>query len=132
LHPPRKGNCADCRRTFRRTAKDRFDASQQLLHAERLHHVVVCSELETVHPIGLLPACGENDNGDTRSIPLQCLQDIEAASARQHEIEQEKIESGLKSQSLSRLPVGSFDNLVSTKSKRVRHSPANRAVVFDD
>ena len=69
-----------------------LDARQQLRHLERLGDVVVGAELEADDLVDHLAARGEHDHRRLDAALAQLAADVEAAHARQHQVEQQQVE----------------------------------------
>ena len=79
-------------RRRRHAAQVRLDARQQLGHLERLGDVVVGAELEADHLVDHLAARRQHDHRRLDAALAQLAADVEAAHARQHQVEEQQIE----------------------------------------
>ncbi len=105
--------------------------SGQLARRERLGDVVIGAELETQHPIGLLPACGEQDDRQgTR--PAQLLQDAETVPGWEHHIQDQQIGRIPAGQLQGRVSVGFDLNSEAFAFQIPAHHFANHRLVVDD
>ena len=78
-------------RTIARPAQDGADARHQLARIEGLAQIVVGAELEADDAVDVVAACGQHE--DRRVVAgAERAQDIEAADARQHHIENQNLE----------------------------------------
>src|SRR5439155_7202884 len=78
-----------------RPPQQRLDARQQLEHAERLRHVVVRAQAQTANLVGLLATRGEDEDGHPTPLVAQRAEDAVAVQARQHQIENDQVGSGV-------------------------------------
>ena len=67
-------------------------ARAQLANAERLGDVVVGAGLEAEHLLGLLRAGGQHQDRRAHAAAPQLAADFEAVFARQHDVEQDRVE----------------------------------------
>src|SRR5687768_12949174 len=74
----------------RRPPKHRFDAGGQLVKVEGLRDVVVATELQTAHPVGLLSA-GGHENDRCRAVLANRAAEVVAGALRQHDVEEYEI-----------------------------------------
>jgi hypothetical protein len=74
-------------------SKDRSDAQYELARAERLHDVVVCSELESDDTIDFFAAGGQHDDRyAARAFMLpQSPADFDPVNVGEHEVEDDKV-----------------------------------------
>ena len=75
------------------TAQAAADARDEHFCAERLGDVVVGTELQSRHYVGLLASSRDHDDGDRSRtvVRLQAPTNLEAIEARQHQIEDDEI-----------------------------------------
>ena len=107
------------------------DARQQLLGPERLGDVVVGTEVERLHFVGLGTARGQDEDrhGRRRSHPAADLGTLEI---RQPEIEDDQIGRAIGS-GLKRLHAGPRDfDFVAAGPQQRRHRSLNRGLVIDE
>ena len=73
-------------------AEHGLHAQQQLLHRERLGHVVVGAELEALHAIAFFAARGDHDDRHTPRVVLAHQpRDFAAGDVGQHQVEQNQV-----------------------------------------
>ena len=77
-------------RRRRTAARDRADARDELTNAERLHDVVVRTELETDHAVDLLAARRHDDDRNGR-LCADATADVEAVEVGQAQVEQHDV-----------------------------------------
>ena len=73
-------------------AKDRFDAGNQLSHAEGFRQIVIGTHLEPEYLVHLRSPCGKHEHWGIHTPGPQAATDFQAVNARQHDIEQDEIE----------------------------------------
>lgn len=64
----------------------RTESCKQFAGSERFREVIVGADLETNHPIGLVPFCGQHHNGDVRA-EAEAPEHLEAVDAGEHDVE---------------------------------------------
>ena len=74
----------------RRPPRDRPDARDQLAQPEGLHEIVVRTELEADHAIGLLAARGDDDDRHVGAL-AEAPADVEPVDVREPQVEQHEI-----------------------------------------
>src|SRR5262249_25515412 len=87
---------------------------KEFIHAERLRHVVVGSEIECVDFDGLIATARQNDNRHAFIARADRHQQVEALDVRQSEIENNQIRL-LRQQLQGRLAVGSLQNFIALR-----------------
>src|SRR5437667_4457964 len=75
-------------------SKHRPDAREQLLDVERLRHVVVGAELQTLNLVALLALGGQQDDREPRGSTPR-LTELESGAPRQADIENHEIRGEL-------------------------------------
>ena len=83
----------------RRAPQLGLDARQQLDHLERLRDVVVGAELQADDLVDDLPARGEHDDRRLDAAFAQLAHDVEAAEARQHDVEETRSNASAEARS---------------------------------
>src|SRR4029453_6618456 len=74
----------------------RPDTSEQFRKREWFDQIVVCTQLQSFHPIADAIACGEKQNRRTDFIAAKFRDHIPAVLVRQHNVDDEKIKFGRK------------------------------------
>ena len=73
-------------------AQHGVDPRDQLRGRERLDHVVVGTQAQADHPVGLLPLGGQEDQRDRLAVGLaQPAHDLEAVESGEHQVEHDQI-----------------------------------------
>ena len=72
-------------------AERHADARHQLVHAERLGHIVVGAEFQRLDDAGLVGAAGQDDDRQVKPSSRQLLQQVVAGHVGQTEIEQDEV-----------------------------------------
>ena len=85
--------------------------ADQLLGAERFHHIVVGPHLQPGDPVLLLAAGGEHDDGGIAPLAKPAC-DLQAADAWQHEVEHHQVGQLGRQALQSRVPVRDHAHLV--------------------
>ena len=113
------------------TTQDRSDPGHDLGRRERLHHVVVGAELEAEDPIALLDLGRQHDHGNTVQHP-DPAQDLQPVRFRQHDVEQQQVESAGLVRLERRGAVGSGVDVVAVAGEIPSHDVADDRLVVDD
>jgi hypothetical protein len=100
-------------------AQRRSHAAAELANRERLRDVIVGAELETQHLVDLVVARSQHDDRDVATSP-QLLADLEAVHLRQHEVEDDEIDSVLIEPAKRLLPIVRLDHAVPVALERIR------------
>src|ERR1700723_1600282 len=76
------------------SSQERPNASHQLPRREGLGYVIVGAKLQPDDTIGLLAAAGEHDRRNSRVVPRCGAKDVEAATVRKRDVENDKVGIG--------------------------------------
>ena len=74
-------------------AEDRLDPGQQLGAAERLGDVVVGTDLQPHDTVDLVALGRQDDHRRGHALAAEDAEDLDAAHAREHHVEQDEVES---------------------------------------
>src|SRR5215510_2920863 len=102
------------------SAQHRTDTREELARTERFGHIVVSTQLEPHHAVGLLPTTGEHDDGDSGLIAHPARKP-HTVLAGQPQVQDEKVHHFASEQLLHGVPVAD---------RRDRLSPGGRLAVF--
>lgn len=111
-------------------AHRRTNALQQLTHAEGLGHVVVGAQLEAQHLVGLGGARGGHQDG-YRALLAQPSTHREAVDARQHEVENHRVEDAPGGGREGCFAIGDMHHLDVTLLEELAREGREALVVFD-
>src|SRR6266478_10073304 len=103
---------------------------KEFIHAERLRHVVIGSEIECVDFHGLIATARQNHDRYAFVACADRPQQVEALDVRQSEIENNQIRL-LRQQLQGRLAVGSLQNFIALRCQPHAQELADRALVID-
>ena len=78
----------------RDATKDRLDARQQLLEAERLGDVVVGAEMQALDPVGRRVASREEDDRRRHAVTAEPLDDLDPVDAGHGDVEDDEVGAG--------------------------------------
>jgi hypothetical protein len=96
----RQARCRSGSRTRSPTFR-RPEPGQQLLHGERLDHVVVGAGVETGDPFADRSARGEEDDGHVDAVAAQRPAHLDAVHPGQHHIQQDRVQARVTSRGQS-------------------------------
>ena len=74
------------------TTYDRSHPCLQFAQVERLHEIVVGSDVENVDLVADVGSCGDDEDGGVNARTAQLLQHVRTAHAGQHEVEDDQVE----------------------------------------
>src|ERR1700735_2620163 len=107
------------------------NARHQLLHSERLHHVIVCAGVERLHFVAFAISDGEHDYGHVAGSP-NFSASIETGHSRHIHVEDDQ-DGPLCTKHFERLlSTGSFDNGITVRRKSGAHNAADLRLVVND
>ena len=96
-------------------AQHRLDAGQQLHHVERLGEVVVGAQLESQHAVDDLASGGEHQDGGLHLLLAQVPKHVEAAPARERDVQQDEVERAFEGALETRVSVLCALHLVASR-----------------
>ena len=114
------------------TAQDGLDARQQLGPAERLGDVVVGADLEPDDAVDLVALRRQDDHRGRHPLASQDAEDLDAAHARQHDVQQDEVEALAAGGLERRLAVGGGRHLVALSRQVEGQRLAQGRVVLDE
>src|SRR5258707_672587 len=104
---------------------------KEFIHAERLRHIVVGSEIKCVDLDGLIAAARQNHDRYPFVARADRPQRVEALDVRQSEIENNQIRL-LRQQLQGRLAVGSLQNFIALGGQPHAQELADRSLIIDN
>ncbi len=108
------------------------NARDELLHRERLHEVVVGSDLERVHAVVLGATRGDDDDGRADSLGAHGLDQLPAVESGKHQIEHAGIGLLVAEPREPLLAVPDSDGVEAGCAEVAGHSLRDHLVVLDD